>query len=129
YHHEEKNRLNSSCKRNAGGLYRGEFKMFTKVTVGDEGGQEHGQGQRGGRRYYSEIEEKLGHDGPLQSLPDDVVEVADHLDVQQNEHHHQERDHKRPQKGSQDELVQFFHTYKLHKIYTIFVQVFGLGSK
>src|SRR5690606_14682856 len=30
YHHEEKDRLNSSCKRNARGLYRGEFKMFAK---------------------------------------------------------------------------------------------------
>src|SRR5690606_3921673 len=56
------------------------------------------------------MEKQLGHYCPFESLPDDVVEVPYHLNVEQDEHDDEEGDQEWPQECAQYQLVQLLHT-------------------
>ncbi len=73
--------------------------MFTQIPVGDQRWQQHGKWQRRGSSHNTKIKKKLSDQVPIQSFSNDVIKVADHLNVQQYEHHHQEGDDKWTDEG------------------------------
>ena len=83
--------------------------MFTQITKSYQRREQHRQWHRGWYCKNGKVKKQLAQDQHIKAFANDVVEIFQHVDVEQNKYDNEECDQERADKCVQNKFVDFFH--------------------